>query len=540
MTGQPRPRFIPGDAAGAPGGGQSGARPAGERPQVSMGLPDPLSEGRDLPPPLDPAARARDLSARGDVLYLSGDFGRALSNYREAVQLQPGVADYHFRLGSAAWKLGETRLIHLHFTEALRLNPRHLLAQDAIAQWSLYAGDMPAALDHSARTLALAPHDPNVIASRVYILDGAGQTQEAWRLLEPLIGSESVSDRAITVYALLATKIGHEAQAADMIERRLRDRQSSPSATADMHLAAVPLYDALGRYDEAFTHARQGNDLVRRFFDPKAHSAMVSSHINYFTKDRLRSLPRATHGNGRPVLIVGMPRSGTSLVEQILASHPDVFGAGELSAMGVAAQSIEASPQSRGARMPGCLDSISLGSANIAAADYLGQITALNSTARYVTDKMPWNFVYLGLAQVLLHECHVIHCVRDPRDTCLSCYFTNFGTGNAFTFNLNHLAGFYRDYRRAMDHWKKVSSLPMLEVEYEQVVADLPGQTRRMLEFLDLPWDERCLKFHENKRQVPTASRDQVRKPLYASSVGRWKHYEKHIPELLALVPGGG
>jgi hypothetical protein len=234
-----------------------------------------------------------------------------------------------------------------------------------------------------------------------------------------------------------------------------------------------------------------------------------------------------------------MPRSGTSLVEQILATHPDVFGGGELASLGLVVSAISDAGRSQGIGTPEAYDLLSFNRVNAFAADYLATITSLNSAARYVTDKMPSNFMRLGLAEILLPDCRVIHCVRDPRDTCLSCYFNYFEGGNAFSFDLADLAAYYRDYRRMMDHWKQILTLPMLEVRYEDVVADQEGQTRRMLEFLDLPWDERCLSFHENKRHVATASREQVRKPLYASSVGRWKHYEKQIPELLALAPEG-
>ncbi|MDB5303119.1 MAG: sulfotransferase [Phycisphaerales bacterium] len=548
MTGQPRAGFFPGEDA--PSNESQGKarilsaegqqKETVERsPQVSMGPPDPSGERRDGAAAPDPAAQAREESARGDVLYLSGDFARAFNRYQEAVRLQPANADYHFRLASAAWKTGDSRPVKPHFEEAIRLNPRHLLAYDAMAQWSMYLGDMAAALDYSAKAMALAPEDPNSIISRAQVLEGDGQPLAAWRLLEPLIASGLQSDRAMTIYALLAPKVGHEAQAAAMIERRLQDRRSSPRVLPDLHFAAAALYDRIGRYEEAFAHARQGNGLIRRPFNPATNSAIITAHINYFTSDRLRSLPCATHGNGRPVLIVGMPRSGTSLVEQILASHPEVFGAGELSALNFVARSLESAARPVRTLMPMCLDQLSLEQANIAAADYLRQITAINSTARYVTDKLPSNFLYLGLAEILFPECHVIHCVRDPRDTCLSCYFTYFASGNAFSFDLGQLAGFYRDYRRMMQHWKQVLTLPMLDVRYEDVVADVEGQTRRMLEFLDLPWDDRCLRFHENKRPVVTSSRDQVRRPLYASSVGRWQHYQRHIPELLALVPDG-
>jgi hypothetical protein len=157
---------------------------------------------------------------------------------------------------------------------------------------------------------------------------------------------------------------------------------------------------------------------------------------------------------------------------------------------------------------------------------------------------MPVNAQYLGLAELLLPGCRVIHCVRDPLDTCLSCYFTDFASGNAFSFDLRHLGAYYRNHRRLMGHWKQVLSVPVLDVRYEDLVLATRKETRRMLEFLGLPWSERCTRFFENERTARTSSRDQVRRPIYVSSIGRWKHYEKQLAPLIAALaeppPGGG
>ena len=146
---------------------------------------------------------------------------------------------------------------------------------------------------------------------------------------------------------------------------------------------------------------------------------------------------------------------------------------------------------------------------------------------------MPANCLRIGLIAVLFPDCHVIHCTRNPLDTCLSCFMTSFVAGQEFTHDLADLGAYYRDYQRLMNHWKLNLHYPIIEVNYEELVGDLEGQTRRILGLLDLPWDERCLRYHENKRVVNTASREQVRQPIYASSIGRWKHYERHLSELI-------
>ncbi|MDB5173760.1 MAG: uncharacterized protein JWN51_2533 [Phycisphaerales bacterium] len=488
----------------------------------------------------DAVTRARDEAARGDVLYLRGEFKPAIERFQEAVRLVPGEALFHYKLACAAAKGGEQRLAEPHFLEAIRLNPGHASAHDWLAQWYLNHGQPERALGYSETALRLAPDNPYFIISRASVLNAAGDARAAWELLEPLVGSARGGMWLAVNYAAIARKIGHELQAAALIERVLRESPVATGARPHLHYLAAGLLDAAGLYDEAFAQARVAKEVARLPFDPAFHSEIVSRRLEYFSKQNLQALPRATHGSRRPVFILGMPRSGTSLVEQILASHPDVFGGGELDLLLRAVRSVVAMNRAKGAVYPESLDFISVADADRLAAGYLDGIASLNADARYVTDKMPMNFQFLGLAEVLLPDCRVIHCVRDPRDTCLSCYLTGFATDHEFTGNLGHLAAFYRDYVRMMEHWKKVLTVPILEVRYEDVVADMPGQARRMLEFLDLPWDDRCLSFHENKRHVPTASRDQVRKPLYASSIGRWKHYERHIPELLALVPGIG
>ena len=296
----------------------------------------------------------------------------------------------------------------------------------------------------------------------------------------------------------------------------------------------------MGRHAEAFEHARQGNEVLRSAeprHDPELHAAWVSRNIQYFTPERVESLPRATHGSRRPIFVLGMPRSGTTLVEQILGHHPSVHAGGELRVASAG------HPRSAGADWaeepyPHCFDDLSVErGANRAAAQYLATIDALDGGAgTYVTDKQPLNFLLLAVIELLFPRSRVIHCVRGALDTCLSCYMTNFDVPNAYKFDLSHLGAYYREYRRLMDHWKRVLPIPILDVRYEDLVLDTRGQVKRMLEFLELPWDEACMRYYEGGRPARTASVDQVRRRIYTGSIGRWKHYEKHLVPLIAAL----
>ena len=292
----------------------------------------------------------------------------------------------------------------------------------------------------------------------------------------------------------------------------------------------------MGRHDEAFEHARRGKEGRRPAYDPAQTSQSVDRRIKYFTPKKLRRLPRASHGNRRPVFIIGMPRSGTTLVEQILASHSQVCGAGELRALPAICQSARSNLQASCKDYPELLDAMTPDIANELAEGYLSAIAAIDQTATYVTDKMPDNFLLLGLIATLFPGSHVIHCRRDPLDTCLSCYMNYFAGGQVFSHDLTHLGAYYRDYERQMTHWREVLNFPVIEVRYENLVKDAANETRKLLAHLGLPWEDACLNFHRNRRPVLTPSCDQVRRPMYSSSVGRWKRYAKQLAPLMSAL----
>lgn len=486
--------------------------------------------------PAAPHLLADQAAQSGDALYSQDRLVEALERYIEAARLAPQQPRNHFMLALCAWQTSRLELVEAHLKDAVRLQPDQPIAHHVLADWYLSTGDATGALFHSAKAVALAPTESHVVISRACILQAAGQDGSAWELVCNLVRENFPSARLAALYSRMAPAMGHEHQAWAMLERLLNSPQVARIEHRLLHFAAANLLERIGRYDEAFANARMAQEICPRPYDRRQMSDWVDRRIAYHTPRKLHDLPRASHRSRRPVFIIGMPRSGTSLVEQILASHPQVHGAGELRALSrIALEAAKRDPESQ-ASFPECLDSISLRAADRMANDYLKEIASLNGIATYVTDKMPMNFLYLGMIATLFPDAHVIQCTRDPLDTCLSCYMTDFSIGHEFAQGLTDLGCFYRDYRRLIRHWTQVLNFPMLEVKYEDVVADLEGQTRRMLEFLDLPWDSRCLNFHQTSRPVLTASRDQIRRPLYKTSVGRWKHYREHLRELEAAL----
>ena len=303
-----------------------------------------------------------------------------------------------------------------------------------------------------------------------------------------------------------------------------------------LHFALGKCYDDTADYAAAFSHFSAGCRLKRAgiVYSADDFSAQVSRIIRLFDRDTLARLRGAGDPSELPVFILGMPRSGTTLTEHILASHPDVFGAGELSTlMDIAGQLGQRLSDAR-------LDAVTLAAWG---ARYVAELKTHAPDALRITDKMPANFLALGLIHLMLPNAKIIHVRRNPADTCVSCYAQLFTDGHEYSYDLTELGRYYVDYARLMEHWHSV--LPagaFLEVAYEDIVADQQAVTRRIVEYCGLPWSDDCIAYYMSERDVRTASAMQVRQPMYTSSLGRWKNYREFLAPLFDalgdLAPG--
>jgi tetratricopeptide (TPR) repeat protein len=451
------------------------------------------------------------------------DLQSSRSQLEARIALQPQSAQLHLQLGALQWRLGRVEA-GACFVEAVELDPTFVIARAALSTWSLEQGLIETAEHHSIAAMRIAPEDNIVLQSRAAVLEALGEIDLAWDIVTKLVSRNFTPLPLVRLYGRMARYQRHQSQALELIHHLLA-RHRAPADRSLLHFTAAELLDSLGRYDEAFKHARLANDLVRPPYDPKAHERSFDMLIRYFTRDRLSSLARASVSNQVPVFIVGMPRSGTSLVEQILSTHSQLHGAGELDFLQQVwtgtMQMLNAAPN----EYPSCLDRLTTAQAEGMSQIYLQPLLALDPAAKRITDKLPLNFLHLGLVQLLLPGARVIDCVRDVRDTCISCYMATFNGGNEFKHDLNHTAHFYEQSRRLMRHWRETLDLPILEVSYEQLVTNPEIHMKKMLAFLGLPWEAECLQFHRNKRAVVTSSMQQVRLPMYQSSVGRWRNY---------------
>ena len=311
----------------------------------------------------------------------------------------------------------------------------------------------------------------------------------------------------------------------------------SDSERADLHSAAGKVASDQRRDEDAFANWLEGARLRR-----KAINYTIASSRKNFAANRAafegaifeRRLQQPVDGP-TPIFITGMPRSGTTLAEQILASHPSVEGLGELRHITDIAGAVSDWSGADGG-YPDALAALGEADWAQAASLYMERLPRRGAEP-VVSDKMPSNFYYLGFIALLFPNARIVHCRRDALDTCLSCFTTDFSDGQEWSFDLAEIGAYYGFYLELMAHWRRVLPLPVHELDYESVVADLAGEARRLVEFCGLDWHPDCLEFHRAERPVLTASNAQVRQPLYASSVGRWRRFEKHLDPLIENLP---
>jgi tetratricopeptide (TPR) repeat protein len=480
--------------------------------------------------------RAQQESLIGREHFLRGRWGEARDHFVEAIRLEPDCADYYFNAGICCWSGGQMREAGEYLQGAVRIKPTLGAVQAWLGEWYLSQGISDAALAATAVAIDLEPRNAEFLRARAWVL-AAGDPDAAWEIVQKLVAWTPMTASLARLYGMLAGRFGQEGEALAAIQRLLKG--GTTAGESSLYFTAAELLDRAGRYDEAFSLAAKGNELYRgEPYDSAAYEHLTYPQIDYFTGERIRSMPKGTVRSDKPVFIVGMPRSGTSLVEQILASHPAVHGAGELDFIHHVWVGMLDMLGSNFGQYPKCLDNLTTEQVDGMADVYLAPLVAMKPDATRITDKMPQNFLHLGLIASLFPSARIIHCTRDPMDTCLSCFMTHFNHPQPFKRDLGQLGHFYRLYGKLMAHWKAVIELPMLEVSYEEVVANPGEQSRRMVDFLGLPWDESCLTFHQTKRACATASVMQVRRPVYNSSVGRWRHYEKHLGRLKTALGG--
>lgn len=484
---------------------------------------------------LERAGRARDLLEVGQKI----------------VKLKPQWSVGHYFVGAAQCTMGMLDEAERTLKKAIARDGNQFAMHTKLGEVLNRLGHRDEARVHADRAIELAPENADALVPAAMIWWLGGDPQRADEILMGAIGRGIDAPKLINTAALLGGEVGRLEESIEMLEALLRssndgrDLERIQHSEVRMHLAK--LLDKAKRYDEAFEQARIGGELRNTGYNPDRIIRTCNARLDAWNAERYTAIPESRTKSEKPVFIIGMPRSGTSLVEQIIASHPKAYGAGELLDSYWSARELTEPNEHIDDR--------------VAIAEQL-KTPALDRYARKalkvmekaakrekgngierITDKLPNNYEYVGVISKMFPGARFIHCVRNPLDVCVSCFMLDFvgDVNHGYSYDLLHLANQYQVYERYMAHWNSIGSIPILDVRYEDLIADAEGGARRIIEFIGLEWDDACAQSHKTDRAVSTLSSDQVRKPMYTSSKERWRNYESHIGVLIdALGVGDG
>ncbi|QKV19506.1 tetratricopeptide repeat-containing sulfotransferase family protein [Oricola thermophila] len=462
-------------------------------------------------------------SVEAACLAESGQTDAALASYRRAIALAPEAVDMRNNMARLLMAMKRNREALEQLDAVLERQPDNLEALNNMGAVLTVLGRSQEAIAPLERALALKPDFPDALANRGNALNHVGRREEAIADLEKVVALQPGNAAAHRSLSAVKTYESGDPQIAQM-EALLA--AAGPAERRHLHLALAKAHDDLRDVDKAFGHLQAGNALWRQSHgDPMERHRKVFAQIRSMFEDGIpEPISPATTGK-RPIFVLGMPRSGTSLVEQILASHPEVHGGGELSALRQAVMPAlgEETPT------PEMLQDIRR--------RYLGEIETLGTDRPVVTDKMPANFRWIGFIAAALPEATIIHTTRDPVAVGWSIFRTFFPAGGMeYSFDLGDIAAYTRFHDEMMAFWADRLPGRIHEINYERLTEDQEGETRRLLELCGLEWNPRCLEFHRTERVVTTASAGQVRRKMYGGSSQAWRKYEKHLRPLVAAL----
>ena len=480
-------------------------------------------------------------NALGVALEALQRYAEAETIYRGALEVAPTLAEAHANLGNCLRRLGRLYEAEAHLVRAIELKPDYAVAHFNLGVLLQDREEFERAIAEYRKALNHRPEFIEALNNLGSCLRGQGFVDEARAVFERILELRPTQIEAHCNLAQYKTYKPGDPQIEQFLAQRHRLDSLPHEGQVRYWFTVGKMLEDTGQHDESFAAYARGNSAKNATtpWDEAAHLALQRRIIATFSRERLARHAVAPTADGpTPIFIVGMPRSGTSLLEQVLATLPGIHGAGEITwlpeTLHDAAHDIDGAdfrfPESLGAASDEEL--LKLGQR------YVDRIRELAPDSSHVVDKLPDNFQHIGLIDLMFPNARIVHAMRHPMDSCFSCFSRLFIADNlGYTYDLGAVGRYWVTYHELMQHWREV--LPpgrVLDMPYELMVTDFENQARRLVAYLGLPWDERCLGFHENRRVVKTASVAQVRRPIYRTSVARWKAYEGHLGELLRIV----
>jgi tetratricopeptide (TPR) repeat protein len=480
-------------------------------------------------------ARAPDLAEMhnnlGIALDREGQLGQALQSFRDALAVRPTYAEAHCNLANTLANAGRHADAADAYRKAIDLKPDLAEAYSNLGNSLLELGLPQDAIIACRQAVSLNPRLASAHGNLGIALAFVGNDTEARQAYKAAVALAPGRVRYRYHLGVLTRYTPDSPELGALVELE-KDASLPPGDRTLLHFALGKACDDVGRFDDAWRHFAAANQLHRRSlaYDREAEARRFAGIQRQFSADFIRRHERLGNPSPLPVFIIGMPRSGSTLVEQIISGHPRVFGAGELDDFGRSIRDIEASDGG----YPESVAALPTQAYADLGTRYINRIGRLAPDAGRITDKMPHNFLYAGLIHLALPNAPIIHIIRDSRDTCLSCFSKKFTNGHLYSYDLADLGSYYCQYLSLMAHWDRV--LPrgrILEVRYECLVQDIEAEARRMIAYCGLDWDPACLVPWRNRRPVFTASHAQIRQPVSDRSIGRWRNYEPFLGPLL-------
>jgi Flp pilus assembly protein TadD len=476
--------------------------------------------------------KRNEMLAESRRAAMSGDTANAERICEQLLLSNPSDVQVLHTLAVIASARGDDTVARRHLQRCTAVEPRTAQWHGDLARVHALAGRYDDALACLQRALALAPTNRRTITDLADVFERGGRQQEAWERLQPLVDAGEVDEDMAPVAMRLLDHAGDTPRAIALARAVLEQPSGNDRAQRFLLQQLGRLLEKSGDAAGAFAAFAQAQRTERHRFDPDAHVRQIDALIDAFSPEALARLPRAPNRSETPVFIACMPRSGSTLVEQVIHAHPRAHGAGEHRALQAVASRLQATLGSR-LPYPQCLGELSQPVVDRLSAQALRELTELAPRALRITNKHLVNYAHLGLVSLLFPGARVIDLRRDPMDNGLACFMTSLSPEvMPWATDLRHIGVALRQHDRLMAHWRRGLDLRWLDVRYEQLVEDGDAQIRRIVEFCGLPWDERCLRFWQAERVVLTPSYDQVRRPIYRSAVGRWRRYEACLEPL--------
>jgi tetratricopeptide (TPR) repeat protein len=473
-------------------------------------------------------ADAEALNNLGAALCKLEKYIEGMARFRQALSVNPNYAEASYNLGNVLRWLGKMGESEVWLRRALKLKPNYVEARSSLGLTLTYLGRLRDAKARFEKVLKAAPRNSEALFGMGLIAKLDGRFSEAESLFKRVLEYKPRMANAVAALATLKRMTPADSgwlRAA----KELASGGVSVLEEADLRFSIGKYHDDLGEFDEAFRSFEVANGLLKAVtvgYDRKGRDAFVDDMLHAYPKDAIAAVGEGASNSVKPVFVLGMPRSGTSLAEQILASHPSIAGAGELDFWNLARL-----PESEVRKAV-----LDLPTRTKLAAEYLSLLEVHGGDRSRVIDKTPASSDFIGVIYSIFPNARFIYMERDPVDACMSCYFQNFAAGMNFSLDLSDLAHYFKGHRKLFKHWQSI--LPpqnILVVPYAGLVDDQQGWTSKMLDFIGLEWSDRCLSFYETKRAVVTASAWQVRQKMYPHSVGRSAAYKKFLSPLKAL-----